>query len=128
MPRGNDLPLSGPRVPVHLCFLHFAVDLSLHHIVIFIHGIRQVFCRDNLLSRFPSSKSGFEKGLQKFRPEKRAQRLTFWARRLPGGVGVFHVKGWWPKSSCSPSEVCLPWVSKGGIWDVPGICQKNNKQ
>ena len=55
------------------------------------------------------------------RQEKRAQRLTFWVRRPPGGVGVFHAKGWWPKSSCSPSKVCLPWVSDRGIWDVPGI-------
>ena len=55
------------------------------------------------------------------RQEKRAQRLTFWVRRPPGGVGVFHAMGWWPKSSCPPSKVCLPWVSKRGIWDVPGI-------
>ena len=53
-----------------------------------------------------------------FRQEKRAQRLTFWVRRPLGGVGVFHAKGWWPKSSCSPSKVCLPWVSTRGI---PGI-------
>ena len=33
----------------------------------------------------------------------------------------FHAKGWWPKSSCPPSKVCLPWVSKRGIWDVPRI-------
>ena len=25
------------------------------------------------------------------------------------------------ESSCPPSKVCLPWVSKRGIWDVPGI-------
>ena len=56
-----------------------------------------------------------------FRPEKRAQRLTFWVWRPPGGVGVFQSKGWWPKTSCLPSKVCLPWVSKRGIWDVPGI-------
>ena len=31
--------------------------------------------------------------LQKLRQEKRAQRLSFWARRPPGGVGVFHAKG-----------------------------------
>ena len=36
-------------------------------------------------------------------------------------MGVFRAKGWWPKSSCLPSKVCLPWVSRGGIWDVPGI-------
>ena len=55
------------------------------------------------------------------RQEKRAQRLTFWVRRPPGGVGVFHAKGWWPKTSCPPSKLCLPWVSKRGIRDVPGI-------
>ena len=53
--------------------------------------------------------------------KKRAQRLTFWVRRPPGRVGVSHMKGWWPKSSCPPSKFCLPWVSKRGIWDVPGI-------
>ena len=36
-------------------------------------------------------------------------------------MGVFHAKGWWPKTSCPPSKVCLPWVSKRGIGDVPGI-------
>ena len=56
-----------------------------------------------------------------FRQEKRAQRLTFWVRRPPGGVGVFHEKGWWSKTSCSPSKLRLPWVSKRGIWDVPEI-------
>ena len=55
------------------------------------------------------------------RQEKRAQRLTFWVRRPPGGVGAFRAKGWWPKSSCPPSKVCLPWVSTRLIWDVPGI-------
>ena len=55
------------------------------------------------------------------RQEKRAQRLTFWVRRPPGGVEVFHAKGWGPKSSCPPPKVCLPWVSKRGIWDVPGF-------
>ena len=58
---------------------------------------------------------------RRFWPEKRAQRLSFWVRRPPGGVGVFHAKGWWPKSSCPPSKLCLPWVSKRGIRDVPGI-------
>ena len=34
--------------------------------------------------------------------------LNFCVRRPLGGVGVFHSKGWWPKSSCPPSEVSLP--------------------
>ena len=61
------------------------------------------------------------RALEFIRQEKRAQRSTFWVRRPPGGVGVFHAKGWWPKTSCPPSKVCLPWVSKRGIWDVPRI-------
>ena len=59
--------------------------------------------------------------LELFRQEKGAQRLSFWVRRPPGGVGVFHAKGWWPKTSCPPSKLCFPWVSKRGIRDVPGI-------
>ena len=31
------------------------------------------------------------------------------------------MKGWWSKSSCSPSKVCFPWVWKGGTWDILGI-------
>ena len=53
--------------------------------------------------------------------KRRAQRLTFFVRRLPGGERVFQPKGWGSKSSCLPSKICLPWVSKRGIWDVPGI-------
>ena len=53
--------------------------------------------------------------------EKRAQRLTFWARRLPGWMGVFHAKGRGSKSSCPPSKVSFPWASRKGSWDVPGI-------
>ena len=57
--------------------------------------------------------------------KKSTKIITFWVRRPPGGVGVFHAKGWWPKTSCSLSlslsKACLPWVSKRGIWDVPGI-------
>ena len=36
--------------------------------------------------------------------KKRAQTLTFGVQRPPGGVGVFHAKGWWSKSSCSPRK------------------------
>ena len=62
-------------------------------------------------------------GCEKFQARKKTQRLTFCVWRPPGGVGVFRAKGWWPKSSCPPSRVCLPssWVSKRGILDVPGI-------
>ena len=41
-------------------------------------------------------------------------RTRIWAR-------ILGWESWWPKSSCPPSKVCLPWVSKRGIWDVPGI-------
>ena len=55
---------------------------------------------------------------ERVRQEKRAQRLTLWVQRPPGGV----VKRWWPKSSCPP-KACYPWVSKRGIWDVPEFCR-----
>ena len=58
---------------------------------------------------------------QNFRQEKEHKDQLFGSGDRPGGVGVFHAKGWWPETSCSPSKVCLPWVSKRGIWDVPGI-------
>ena len=57
----------------------------------------------------------------KYQARQRAQRLTFWTWRLPGGVGVFHAKAWVSKSSFPPSKVCFPWVSREGTWDVPGI-------
>ena len=52
--------------------------------------------------------------------KKRAQRLTFWVRRPPGGVGGLPREGVVAKRSCPPSKVCLQWVSKRRIWDVPG--------
>ena len=45
---------------------------------------------------------------------------NFWVRRPPGGVGVKR-SGGGSKSSCPPSKVCFPWVSREGTWDVPGI-------
>ena len=48
------------------------------------------------------------------------ERLTF-SKFGSGDRLVGSGKGWWPKSSCPSSKVCLPWVSKRGIWDVLGI-------
>ena len=48
-----------------------------------------------------------------FRQEKRARRLTFWVRRRPDWVGVFHAKGWWPPL---PRKFVF-------LGDVPGILQ-----
>ena len=42
--------------------------------------------------------------------------------------GVFHAKGWWPKSSCPPAKVCLPWVSKRGISNFVRIFSFPNSQ
>ena len=50
-----------------------------------------------------------------------ARKRAFWVRRSPGGVRVFHANRWLSKSSFPPSKVCLPWVLKGGAWDVPGV-------
>ena len=64
--------------------------------------------------------------MNEFRPEKRAQRLTFWVRRPPGRVGVFHAKGWWPKSSCPPSKVRLPWVLKRASGPQKGPAERGH--
>ena len=42
-------------------------------------------------------------------------------RRLPSGVGVFHVKGQWSKNLLPPLKVCVHWDSKEGNWDVPAV-------
>ena len=52
---------------------------------------------------------------------RKSTKINFGGPETPGGMGVFHAKGWWSKSSCPPSKVCLPWVWKGGTRDVPGI-------
>ena len=76
----------------------------------------------NLCTSFDApAHASHEFSRRSLRQEKRAQRLSFWVRRPPGRVGVFHANGWWPKTSCPPSKLCLPWVSKRGIRDVPGI-------
>ena len=46
--------------------------------------------------------------------------IRFLAWRLSGGVGVFHSKGWGSKF-VSYFEICLPWASREGAWDVLGI-------
>ena len=40
----------------------------------------------------------------KFQARKRNPNLNFLVRIFSGGVGVFHVKGWVPKSSVCPSK------------------------
>ena len=49
---------------------------------------------------------------QLVRQEKRPQILTFGSGDRPVGWGSSTQKGWWPKSSCPPSRVCLPCVQK----------------
>ena len=54
--------------------------------------------------------------------------LNFWARILSSGVGVFHTKGWGPKSSVCPSK---PGKSNffGGISrDFAGISRQNPRK
>ena len=84
-------------------------------------GCPQNSCPQNLVLPPPPQRAQNEEKLYKFRQEKRAQRLTFWARRPVGGAGFFHAKGWGSKSSCPPLKVCLPWVLREVTWDVPGI-------
>ena len=79
-------------------------------------GVWGALCLINPSQRFLTDYS-----LSYFRQEKRAQRLTFWVRRLQGGVGVLHAKGWWSKSSLPPSKVCFPFHFEGGNLECPGV-------
>ena len=63
-----------------------------------------------------------------FAGKKRSTNPNFWVRISSGGVGVFHVKGWRPKSSVCPSK---PRETKflGGIFrdyyrDIPVVPEK----
>ena len=63
----------------------------------------------------------------KIQARKKNPNLNFWVRIFSGGVGVFHVKGWGPKSSVCPSK---PRESNffGGISrDFAGISRKRPK-
>ena len=51
---------------------------------------------------------------------KKNPNLNFWVRIFSGGVGVFHVKGWGPKSSVCPSK---PRESNFFWRDIPGFCR-----
>ena len=60
--------------------------------------------------------------LQSIRQEKKSTKIKFLGSGdRPVGWGSSTRRGWWPKTSCPPSKLCLPWVSKRGIRDVPGI-------
>ena len=48
---------------------------------------------------------------------------NFWARRLPGGMGVFYARGRGSKSSFPPLKVRCPWVSREGTWNFRECCR-----
>ena len=52
---------------------------------------------------------------------KKSTKINFLGPETARWGGVFHAKGWGSKTSCPPSKLCLPWVSKRGIWDIPGM-------
>ena len=67
-----------------------------------------------------------------FRQEKGTQTLTFLVRIFPDGVGVFHVKGWGPKSSVCPSKPgksnFFGGISRNFAWDIPAAPEKFEKK
>ena len=59
------------------------------------------------------------------------QSQTFWVQISSGGVGVFHIKGWGPKSSECPSKPREDTLFAGISRDFGGIsrvCPKSLKQ
>ena len=59
---------------------------------------------------------------------KRNPNLNFLVRIFSGGVGVFHVKGWGPKSSACPSKPgksnCFGGISRQKLPGYPGGARK----
>ena len=55
------------------------------------------------------------------REEKGTQTQTFWSGYFRVGWGVFHVKGWGPKSSVCPSKPRETKLFGGISWDFAGI-------
>ena len=62
-----------------------------------------------------------QKSQRYLREEKRAQRLTFWVRRLPGRVGVLPREGVVAEKFVPPSNFFLSWVLNRVFWNVQGI-------
>ena len=62
-------------------------------------------CRVSLSSRLRSQQGT---ALQMSGKKKKSANLNFWVRTSSVGVGVFHVKGWGPKSSVCPSKPGKP--------------------
>ena len=60
----------------------------------------------------------------KVQARKRNPHPNFWVRISSGGVGVFHVKGWGPKSSACPAKPGKPSFFRGISWDFAGISQE----
>ena len=59
-----------------------------------------------------------------FQGRKRNPNLNFLVRMFSGGVGVFHVKGWGPKSSACPSKPGKPNLFGGISRDFAGISRR----
>ena len=56
------------------------------------------------------------------RQEKKSTKINFRGPEIAGWGGGLPCEGVvWSKSSCPPSKVCFPLVSREGTWDVPGI-------
>ena len=49
-----------------------------------------------------------------FQAREKSTQINLLGPENAGWGLLFHAKGWWSKSECPPSKVCLP-------WDVPGV-------
>ena len=74
----------------------------------------------------------FSKICPEIQARKRNPNPNFLVRIFSGGVGVFHMKGWGPKSSVCPSKPretkLLGGISRGYCWDIPGVPEKFEKK
>ena len=71
-------------------------------------------------------------GFPKVQARERNPNLNFLVRICSGGVGVFHVKGWGPKSSVCPSKPGKPNLFWRDIpefwWHIPEAPEKFEKK
>ena len=107
--------------------------------VLNVESPHQGNCQTRPSSHSPSSGSFFhpkppslpillpEHGSERSQGRKRNPNPNLLVRIFSGGVGVFHVKGWGPKSSVCPSKPRekLFWRDIPGFcWDTPGVPEK----
>ena len=76
----------------------------------------------------PKSRDALRLRRRFFQARKKNPNLNFWVRIFSGGMGVFHVKGWGPKSSVCPSKPRESNFFGGKSRDFAGISRQKARK